>query len=282
MLGFLSTKQILERLLTSSDLFVCQFAPARRLAGCRTVLRSNFVAKKPSYFTCVCRFATLASRGGRSGLSLTELLVALAIAGIVAGTGVSQYGKYMGKAERQDLHDSAKLFVNALKSCISSNGGWHISAVKKDSEINSTSPKVICNDTNKSCTAHTHFPCLVKVTTNDPDPVVEQLKKKLNYICPIANPTTNEKCAVYAEKDKPYVCLSITEIIGGDKHQIVALVKTDKSDSKIYCKNLGSGSYIQLTDAKCVADSTDYKAWNSDNTNDECDWPTPSAATGGG
>ena len=88
-------------------------------------------------------FATLASRGGRSGLSLTELLVALAIAGIVAGTGISQYGKYMGNAERQDLHDSAKLFVKALESCISSNGGWHISAVKKDTEITANKPKVI-------------------------------------------------------------------------------------------------------------------------------------------
>ena len=226
-------------------------------------------------------FATLASRGGRSGLSLTELLVALAIAGIVAGTGVSQYGKYMGKAERQDLHDSAKLFVNALKSCISSNGGWHISAVKKDTEINATNPKVICNDTSKSCIAHTHFPC--KLSSDANKTVKDKLKETLNYICPIGTEDDDNKCEIIVSTaTPPYFCLSIKKELGGDKHQIVALVKTDKSDSKIYCKNLGSGSYIDLTTTNCSKDATGYKAWNGDNTNKQCDWPTPSAATGGG
>ena len=216
----------------------------------------------------------------KKGLSLIEVCIAMCVAGIVAGVGMAQYGKYMGKAETQSLHDSAKLFASAFNSCVSSSGGWFIKAMESDGGM--------CqNKTN--CTAdppHIHYPCKAVEkkagSSTGAETVVDALKNKLNYTCPPGS-TCETAVGDGTTADKKYFCLSIKKQIKGKNHQIVALVdREDPSQYQIYCTGDGDTeltSYEDLTTANCQKEFSTYKAWNAENDGDQCDWPLPSKAT---
>ncbi len=212
------------------------------------------------------------------GVSLMEVLITVAVMAIVTGVGTHQYGKYMDKAECQSLKDSAKLFVNAFSACTKSSGGWFIGQLKSDGQVCRKKP---CTDT-----SHNHYPCkaiavagTTTATTTTGTVSMEKALKKINYTCPIATEDTDNKCeTVVGTTASGYFCLSIKKKIGGDKHQIVALVNAkDPTEYQVYCRK--STTYVDLAESNCSKESTVYKAWNAGNTNKQCEWPVPSNAT---
>ncbi len=65
------------------------------------------------------------------GFNLAEICIALCVAGIVTVLGVTQFGAYMAKADKQSLHDSAKVFAKQVENCMKAIGGKWIYGKKK-------------------------------------------------------------------------------------------------------------------------------------------------------
>ena len=234
------------------------------------------------------------------GLSLMEVLITLSVVAIITGVGTAQYGKYMSQAECQSLHESAKLFVSSLNSCIKSSGGWNITLLKHDgTPCENTIKTDNCPATYDGTKKHgsNHYPCkaLAKkgttTATNTTGEVsIGSALKKLGYTCPIATEDDDNKCETIvgdkdtSNEDSIAFCLSIKKKISGEKHQIVAIVEVVRNKGpkshKIYCRK---GEYVDLTTSNCKIKEPVYDDWNAGNTDSDsqCEWPAPSKTTGG-
>ena len=241
-------------------------------------------------------------RGGKShkphfvhnqfGLSLIEVCVTICVAGILAGVGAVQYGKYMNKAELQNLHDSVRNFATAVNACVQSSRGWHISLLKSDGDL--------CDEEADNCTetyddagtnqhGANHYPCKVTGDGNNNTNATalnKDLKDKLNYDCPITEPDTDNKCKIIlgaedTTTNKQAFCLSVQKEISGDKHQILVIIDTENTNKyQIYCRKNTTSEPVDASKCKIQDDNnTTYSAWNKSNTNCQCEWPVPSDST---
>ncbi len=67
----------------------------------------------------------------KKGFSLTEILVALGLMGILGSIAVVSYNGFMLSTTKRTLNDSARLFVSAVDLCVKASGGWEVKRYSK-------------------------------------------------------------------------------------------------------------------------------------------------------
>ena len=172
------------------------------------------------------------------GFSLTEVLVTLAILGIVVGIGSVNFGGYNEQTQKQLLYQDARLWVRKVNNCllnVSSMGGW----------------KVITPDNT------TIYPCKA---SNEPE-----LKKVLDWECP-----EKTECKTEVTGSDLY-CLNIKH--PEKKYYVFAHFNIQKQTAKVYC----GIKEDPPPDIECNA-TPSYASWNAGpkNPTNQCEWPIPS------
>ena len=148
---------------------------------------------------------------------MIELLVVLAIIGIVSGIALYSYNETNKKIILKDIHEVAKLFLVKSESCIRLAGKY--------------------------------YPCKINNEA--------QLKTILGITCPKHAKCTFAGRVHSTDNRMSNHCISITREIQGKKYQLVASmnsalnpVKKMRKNPKIFCKE-GITSYITLTHHHC-------------------------------
>ena len=255
----------------------------------------------------------------KRGLSLTEILVSLGIAGIIGGIGVAQYNAYIAPQDRRAFRNTGILFATGTVNCLSAVSSWaNKYYIAGDTAQEPTGMRFPCHGSNDAtcpktanadkslakCNVEKVWGCCGNKTadcgsSNEKPATNNKCGKlhKVNFICPaktkctvVTGPEVYD--ATYPKTDPKHpkeskvknYCLSLEKEISGDKHQVIVNVNVTTGEYGIYCKNHGSGSYETLNATKCQDVSKSgvtYDDWNSGNVTEQCDWPTESK-TGGG
>ena len=194
------------------------------------------------------------------GISLTEVLVTLAILSIISSIAVVNYGSTEGPVHKRELLQSAKVFSMSVKNCIlnySSMGGWKVMQWKPDDTTKPT--KEI-------------FPCKVGGT---PQNQKEKFKKRLGWNCPVKNQGNDKRgsgCFSHFSGDEWY-CLAIQKQVKGKNYQLIVHFDIKNQKSKVYCGH--PDSYVAVGPA-CGNESASYTDWNANNIDKQCEWPKDS------
>ena len=138
----------------------------------------------------------------KKGYSLTELLVALGLMGILGSIAVVSYNNLILSTTKKTLTDSARLFVSAIDTCVKASGGWEVKRFTSGTE---------------TCPTGETNPCIkikpCKATTQ------ADLKRKLDFTCP-----PKATCSAFEKTDQDqklpknrYYCLSIEREVSRQK-----------------------------------------------------------------
>ncbi len=145
----------------------------------------------------------------KKGFSLTEILVALGLMGILGSIATVSYNGFILSTTKRALHDSARSFISAVNTCITVKGGWEIKRLTQYGELPAD-----CS-TPSDCIK----PCLATTEA--------ELKKKLNYACPPGATCSAFEKTGDARNTHQYYCLSIEREVSGKKIQVLARVQKD-------------------------------------------------------
>ena len=187
------------------------------------------------------------------GITLTEVLVTLAILSIISSIAIVNYGSTQKAETKNQLIKSAKTFSVSVVKCIIGNGGWDIKLVG-----------------GRSIT-----PCRVAISghtsQSDIDKHKNSLKKKIEWDCP------GDQCfgsvGKQQGKDK-FFCVDIRKEVMGTKYQVAVHFDIEKQADTIYYGTPQSYEHVRY---KCNEVAPVYGTNLSKLPEGETKWPEPSS-----
>ena len=178
----------------------------------------------------------------KKGYTLTEILMVLAILGILTGIATVSYRGYILSVNKRDLKQSGIMFATAVNTCIQNSGGWTVHRYTQGAETCPAGKTDPCIEMK---------PCKAEKQPNQ-DETHKQLKSKLNFTCPAGANCIPKEHGRPIKDQWRYYCLSIEKEVSGKKLQVITRVAWhNPSDYQVLCNEITENNYMEIKNETC-------------------------------